>query len=250
MKHMAIYLSISVMLLVSIFALVELQKTREALAEETEYREELEEEIVTVEAENKKLKTDNKKLDDKLYQVKKENRKMQDILYDLNETYKVVMNSEATSNMVVSCSSGLTADMFERAWENLGANNFAGSGKAFVKAEKETGVNALFLAGVSVLETAWGNSYLAQTRNNYFGWGAYDRNPLKYAKSFKSMEHSIMHVSERIERNYLNRGRETVERIGRRYATDPYWDRKVINAMRRILRASLKEKEEKLKQFG
>lgn len=54
-----------------------------------------------------------------------------------------------------------------------------GLGAAFVKAEKEKGVNALYMLGLACLESNYGRSNFAVERNNLYGWCAYDSNPRK-----------------------------------------------------------------------
>ncbi|NCB02966.1 MAG: hypothetical protein EOM67_12475, partial [Spirochaetia bacterium] len=42
----------------------------------------------------------------------------------------------------------------------------------FIQAEKETGINAVFLSSVAALESGWGRSDVSVKRNNLFGWTA------------------------------------------------------------------------------
>ena len=72
---------------------------------------------------------------------------------------------------------------------------------AFVRAEQEHGVNAIFLAAVAALESGWGESTLAEGRNNLFGWtsaSGYSRFPSKRA--------CIDHVARFIAEHYLAEG--------------------------------------------
>ena len=65
----------------------------------------------------------------------------------------------------------------------------------YIEAEKETGVNAVFIAAISALESGWGKSYMATHMNNLFGYGK---------KTFSSKEECILHVAKALKENYLS----------------------------------------------
>ena len=67
----------------------------------------------------------------------------------------------------------------------------AGMGEAFLRAQNEYGVNALLLYSMACLESAYGTSYLAQNKNNLFGWSAVDSSPIESASYFSSIEQCI-----------------------------------------------------------
>lgn len=113
-----------------------------------------------------------------------------------------------------------------------------GLSETYIKAEEETGVNALFLVALSIHESAWGNSKLARERNNIYGFHAYDYDPNK-AKYFDSKEECIMHVANHLKTKYLTEDGEyfngyTVSAINVKYATDKEWDEKVFKLMKYI----------------
>lgn len=68
--------------------------------------------------------------------------------------------------------------------------------EAYIKAEKETGVNAIFIAAISALESGWGKSSMARNMNNLFGYGK---------KTFETKEAGIMHVANALKNNYLTK---------------------------------------------
>lgn len=111
-----------------------------------------------------------------------------------------------------------------------------GLGPAYAKAELDHGVNALFLMGISSLESAWGTSNFAVKRNNLFGYQAYTHDPNK-AKYFESKEHCIDFVAQRLKEDYLTSsgpyygGGYTAFHVNKRYATDPDWGIKVVSRM-------------------
>lgn len=75
---------------------------------------------------------------------------------------------------------------------------------SYIKAEKEFGINALFLCAISIQESGWGESRLAKEKNNLFGYAAYNDNPYSSAKQFSSVDESILIVGEKLANNYLN----------------------------------------------
>jgi beta-N-acetylglucosaminidase len=139
-------------------------------------------------------------------------------------------------DMPVTQPSGLNAFVFERAFIGTG---LVGIGGALVKAEAATGVSALVLAGIVVLETGWGSSRLASEKNNMGGIGAYDGREYSSGIMFDSREVSIMFLAELLAMDYAPGGRfyggsYDLAGIGVRYASDPAWAAKVGECMRVI----------------
>ena len=66
---------------------------------------------------------------------------------------------------------------------------------AFLQAEKDYEINALFLASIAALESGWGEHQFRP--NNIFGFMS--------RKSFESVEHNIDFVSWWIRKHYLNK---------------------------------------------
>ncbi len=105
----------------------------------------------------------------------------------------------------------------------------------FLAAEAEYGVNAVFLSAVAALESGWGESGLAKSNNNLFGWrgnGGY--------RSFESVGACIKHVAKFLKTNYLTPGGSCfygyeVESIERSYCPNGNWAGAVRNLMRSIL---------------
>ena len=59
-------------------------------------------------------------------------------------------------------------------------------GGAFRKAERDYGVNALYLVAHAMLESHFGSSDIARLKHNLFGYKAYDRSPYRSAARFRS----------------------------------------------------------------
>jgi len=117
-------------------------------------------------------------------------------------------------------------------------------GAAFMQAERDTGINARYLVAHALLESGWGTSWIAQAKHNLFGYGAYDRDPGRYATRFSTFEAGIAAVSNQIRARYLSpdgrwwRGFPTLRGVNRFYASDPLWADKVAvlaNAIDRIV---------------
>lgn len=112
----------------------------------------------------------------------------------------------------------------------------AGAGKAFIAAELETGINAMFLAAMAAHESNWGASQLAREYNNLFGFGAYDSNPAG-AASFSSQGDCILHVARFLRDHYIEgtyyRG-HAISDINKLYASDPTWSIKIFATMQKL----------------
>lgn len=130
---------------------------------------------------------------------------------------------------------GLSAYELDLALANTG---LAGLGADFKKAEETYHVNALFLIGIANLESAYGNSYLARTKNNLFGFRAYNRSPIKSAATYATKGESIMDVAEFLSRNYLSENGKffngvSAQGVNVKYCTSSSWAGKVENQMSR-----------------
>lgn len=109
------------------------------------------------------------------------------------------------------------------------------TGESFVQAQNDYGVNALMVFAQACLESNYGTSYYAKSRNNLFGLGAYDSNP-DNAFSFESVYECLELQMGYYLRNYFyansslffgahygNKG----SGISVKYASDPYYGQKI-----------------------
>jgi hypothetical protein len=108
---------------------------------------------------------------------------------------------------------------------------FAGLGPAFVRAGQQHGVNPLYLVAHAIEESAFGESYLAQTRNNLFGIGAFDSDP-DAAASFPSFAACIDYQAGFVRGEYLDPQGPyyhgpTLRGMNVDYASDPRWARNI-----------------------
>ena len=137
-----------------------------------------------------------------------------------DETIPAYSESQVRS-MDVSKPSGVTeADL-----KLITKGNLKGLEGAFVKAEKDYGVNCLFVMAIASLESA--NGTMCFKPNNMFGFGK---------SGFSSKAEGINVVSKALAQNYLRPGGslycgKTISDVNKRYASSSTWDDKVAARM-------------------
>lgn len=109
----------------------------------------------------------------------------------------------------------------------LTGTGFEGMGKYFYDAEQSNGVNAIFLISVGALESGWNRSTIAKTKNNIFGWRAYD-NSTHLAREFADVGECVLYVSNIIKRDYLTESGNcyygsNLYGVNTRYSTTQEW---------------------------
>lgn len=164
--------------------------------------------------------------------IKQEQEKAENNLVDFITSAK----SHKFANYDIRTKSNLTGDQLEKAVEGTG---LAGLGDAYAEAEQTYGVNALMLVGLSALESSWGESNIAKTKNNLFGYQAYDSNT-DAARVFDSREEAIMVVANHLSKNYLQEGAMyhngyTLEGVNVKYSSDKSWAGKITSIMSRLV---------------
>ncbi len=106
-------------------------------------------------------------------------------------------------------------------------------GAAFMRAERQEGINARYFVAHAMLESGWGTSAIARYKRNLFGYNAYDRDPWKHARRFSSHARGVATVAEILRDSYLTPGGlrwygfTTLRGINRYYASDIHWADKV-----------------------
>ena len=156
--------------------------TLDEVQEELSYRqylEELEQQI------QRDLRLIEEKKQEELRREQEELRQAQE-----KERKEKMVRTYYTSSDV-SQPSLLTAEELNIAIEGTGLQ---GLGQYFYEAEQAYGVNSVFLLSIAILESGWGESTLAQTKNSLFGYQAYDNDPNK-AMYFSSKAEEIGRAS-------------------------------------------------------
>lgn len=120
-------------------------------------------------------------------------------------------------------------------------------GSLFVNAQNMYGMNALMIYAMALHESGYGTSGYARTRNNLFGWGAYDSNP-DNAYTFPNIAQGInehmginlryyldaTNTSTSLSRFYSSNIGNKGAGINTRYASDPWWSIKIAGIAFRI----------------
>lgn len=126
----------------------------------------------------------------------------------------------------------------EKAKNHKPPSPFIGHADIFIKAAKESGLDPRYIVAHAALESNWGTSHIARTKNNYFGIGAVDWNPMGGAYSFGSgLEAGIVEGAKWIAKWYYNKhDQKTLYEMrwktkDHQYASDPKWDTKIATIM-------------------
>lgn len=151
------------------------------------YQEELSKSLKEIETKNNQIQDLNKKIEDTNKKLEDANKKIEDF------TKKVSYNPNDLSSP-----SSVSVVQLKKA---LKGTSLYGLADAFKTAEDETGVNALFLAGLVAHESGWGESARAQNSNNLTGYMVYS--PMSRGGSFDSKESSIVTTARLIAESYL-----------------------------------------------
>lgn len=152
------------------------------------------------------------------------------------EEQKQVNNLNISFDMNLLTKSNITIEELQKGFANT---NMQGLEQYFINAENETGINAIYLAGLATHESGWNTSDFAKERNNLFGWQSYDSN-LNATKRFASKEESIMTVARALKKMYLSENGcyfngYTISGISKRYASDKQHNQKVFRNMQKIV---------------
>ncbi len=146
--------------------------------------------------------------------------------------------------------SGLTLSQFQKVLSGNPQdtqNVIASNAEYFYYAEKQYGINGIYLASMAIHEGGWGTSKIANDKKNLFGYGAYDSNPYGGSFSFSTYAEGIDLVARVLVKNYLNpKGTEiydgqiatgtyyngpTLTGVNTRYASDKNWANSVFKWM-------------------
>jgi beta-N-acetylglucosaminidase len=131
----------------------------------------------------------------------------------------------------------------------LSGTKLANLGQAIIDAEKEYSVNGIFIISVAQLESGYGTSYLARTKNNLFGlnaWGNSSREITKNAYSYSTKDLCVQAFSRIIRENYLNKGKTTIKTISVNYCENSLsWYNKICILMDRNIKKINEFKEVK-----
>jgi beta-N-acetylglucosaminidase len=111
-------------------------------------------------------------------------------------------------------------------------NKLKGMGDVFISCQEKYGINAVFLAAIAIHESGNGSSKAAKSKNNFFGMMG-----KKGQLSFKTPQECIECAAKNLTKKegyYFGRGRYTIGKIARKYASDKKWASRVIATMKSI----------------
>lgn len=195
--------------------------------------------INTLQQHNKDLTQKNNDLKTEIKKVNEVNKKLKDSLDKSEKQVTDMMQKVSFNSEDVTEPSNATVYHLKKGLKGTGLYDLA---PAFVEAEKEYGVNALFLAGIVANESKWGNSDRAKSQNNLSGYAVYNRG--SEGRTFSSKEQSIMETAKLLRDNYLNsKGShyegKSVEAVNTNYCqkdghADYSWSRIVTNVANQI----------------
>ena len=167
-----------------------------------------------------------------------------------NEYTKEELLANLSFNMDLSKPSGLSLEQFRKVlkYNSNDVNNiFTSNADYFYYAEQEYGLNGVFLAAIAIHESGWGTSNIAISKNNLFGYMAYDGNSFSSSKNFSSYSEGIDLLARVLVKYYLNpAGTEiyggeiaegkyyngsTLASVNKKYASDSSWSNKVYEIM-------------------
>jgi flagellum-specific peptidoglycan hydrolase FlgJ len=120
----------------------------------------------------------------------------------------------------------------------LAKTALAGLGPSFVSAGTQNHVNPLYLLAHAIEESAFGTSFLAQSKHNLFGYGAIDSDP-NQARSFPSFDAAVQFQAKVVSDNYLSPQGQffhgpTLRGMNVCYASDPDWAGKIATIYRTL----------------
>jgi beta-N-acetylglucosaminidase len=84
-----------------------------------------------------------------------------------------------------------------------------GMGQAYIQAQEQSGLNAIYLLAHSGLETGWGTSGIVSSKYNFYGIGAIDSKPDEGAYNYTTPEGGIIAGATWISKNYVIRPDDT-----------------------------------------
>lgn len=174
------------------------------------------------------------------------------IVEELDDSYSTDSSGSITAfsfNMNLNILSGLSLEQFESVLtDSKDINNiFSENAKYFYYIEQQYSINGIFVAAVAIHESGWGTSNISISKNNLFGYGAYDSSPYSSAYDFSDYSESIDLLARVFVKYYLNpEGTEiysgeiatgqyyngnTISSVNIKYATDTNWANAVYSYM-------------------
>lgn len=143
-----------------------------------------------------------------------------DLGFPLKSNKKTEVNEEETKSTSIYYANMLTpSNITEEELANALKYDLVGLAGAFLQAEEEHGVNAVYLAAIAALESGWGRYQFEE--NNIFGFFTETK--------FESEEDCIMYVTEFLAEHYLSKdgmyygGGYRLKHVNKRWNGSEHW---------------------------
>lgn len=193
------------------------------------------------------------KLETNLDLIEQNNKDMERKMTEKNNknTYNGKLSKDEISGLVFTVDTDLkeaptlTAEDMDNlieVWNHRAGGDIGlyGKGAAFIQAANESGYNPVYLLAHAAVESGWGTSYLAVSRGNMYGIGAFDSDPDAALNMGDSIDQGIVSGSIWINDNfYEGRGTITLQQMkDANYASNPDWAydiTQIVNTSYRIL---------------
>lgn len=118
----------------------------------------------------------------------------------------------------------------------------AGCADAFWYAQEEYGISCFGMLALASHESAFGTSAIARAKNNFFGWGAYDKDPMGNAIPYATPAEGVSRIISGIYNGYMCNGQDTFYKMRfnggvHQYCTDDWsvWGVKCVTNRQRIM---------------
>lgn len=193
--------------------------------------------------------TANKQVYDMLVNIKEQQKRIEERLSVIQAHDESVLNIKQTGYTVDSDlslngdSQRLTSDDMNKIIDywiyHMGVSSeFKNKGDAFINAAKKAGLNPIYILAHAACESAWGSSYIARTKGNYFGINAVDSDPGQSYHMGDSVEEGITEGARWIYINYYSNGYTSLNSMkSAGYATDPNWSYAIADIMNKSVQA-------------
>lgn len=172
--------------------------------------------IEKIEFKNNNLLSQNKELLNKNQKLLNENKELNYRINDLSFN-KVVFNPNN-----ITTPSKLGSKQLEILFNiNDKYEALKGLEVSFIKAEREHGINAIFLLGLVSQESNYSKSNRAKNNNNLTGYAVYS--PKSKGRLFSSRHESIMSTAKLLKNRYIKNSLLSIEDIGKVYCPNDEW---------------------------
>ena len=206
----------------SIYKIVDMQQQVDAMHDEVKESKEANEQVLAMLKDIRNVQEkQNKALQVSTQKKKEEETKKNNILLLKSTGIYGDMDLGSYSNLSVE-----DMDKIIDYYDSMinGGSRFKGKGYVFVEAAKETGLNPVYLFAHAACESSYGNSYLARTRNNFFGINAVDANPGRADTMGDTVDEGIINGAKWIKSNFYDHGYTTLNSMHEAgYASGESW---------------------------